>query len=445
MSAGGTTASGGATGSGGVPQSGGTSGSGGLASSGGVLGSGGATAATGGSNTGGAKTGGSGGGAGSPGSGGVVATGGSTSNDGSVGSGGSTGTCPVVDFGTWPSGQAPTDIGPLAVTSFKPHTGDAYTSAGYAWTFAYFGALQFTKLTADTTNNSYLISHFDCTQAGPSTSGAVAVDVRAFGDLPLEVFLENQDAKCKTLGMTQADAQWGTTADTAVTPDARYWSDDMFMITGLQDFAYRATKDAKYLNRMALTMVAYLQALQQSDGLFWHTKQSKAYWGRANGWFASGMALLLQDLPKSNSNYDTIMAGYKKQMDGLLPVQITSGTSSGMWHQVLDVSTSASYPESSCSAMFTYALVTGVKNGWLTDTKYITAAKNGWLALSSNAKGTGQLSSVCPGSDQAPAGDLASQQAYYEGKTPGTNDMHGQAPLLWAATALLRTDCPGVR
>jgi len=95
--------------------------------------------------------------------------------------------------------------------------------------------------------------------------------------------------------------------------------------------------------------------------------------------------------------------------------------------------------------MFTYALVTGIKNGWLTDSKYITAARNGWLALSSNAKGTGQLSSVCPGSDQAPAGDLASQQSYYEGKTPGTNDMHGQAPLLWAATALLRTDCPGVR
>jgi hypothetical protein len=29
--------------------------------------------------------------------------------------------------------------------------------------------------------------------------------------------------------------------------------------------------------------------------------------------------------------------------------------------------------------------------------------------------------------------------------TLGSNDQHGQAPLLWSATALLRKDCPGVR
>ena len=466
---GGTTGAGGVTGSGGLPKSGGASGSGGVASAGGVTGgvtgSGGATVATGGANTGGAKTGGAGGGTvgsgGTSGSGGVVGGGGGTSggmsNDGSIGSGGAgggTGACPSIsDFATWPSGKGPADIGKLAVNNFKSHTGDAYSGAGYAWTFSYFGSLQFAKLTGDTTNSDYLISKFDCTQAGPSNTSTSTVDDRAFGDLPLEIFLENQDAKCKSLGMLRADGQWASTADTAITPDARYWSDDMFMITGLQDFGYRATSDAKYLNRTALTMVSYLSALQKDNdttnhGLFWHTKDTKAYWGRENGWFAAGMALLLQDLPKSNSNYDTIMAGYKKQMDGLMPLQIASGADAGAWRQVLD--RSDAWAESSCTAMFTYALVTGIKNGWLTDAKYVTAAKNAWTALGNKTDSTGVLSQVCPGTGQASGSsgvgtDLKSQQDFYIKLTPGSNDQHGQAPLLWSAIALLRTDCPGMR
>jgi rhamnogalacturonyl hydrolase YesR len=275
------------------------------------------------------------------------------------------------------------------------------------------------------------------------------VDYRAFGDLPLEIFIEKGTAACKTLGMARADAQWANTADTAITRDARYWSDDMFMITGLQDFGYRATKTQKYLDRMALTMVAYLQALQQSDGLMWHTKQTMAKWGRANGWFAAGMALLLQDLPAS-TNRDTIMAAYKKMMDGLLTVQITSGTDAGAWRQVLDRADAGA--EMSCTAMFTYALVTGLKNGWLSGAQYVTAAKNGWTALGNKTSSSGQLSQVCPGTGQASGqagvgSDLKSQQDFYINlqKSFAAGDQHGQAPLLWSAIALLRSDCPGAR
>ncbi len=41
-----------------------------------------------------------------------------------------------------------------------------------------------------------------------------------------------------------------------ITKDARYWADDMFMITGLQVYAYRATKDQKYLTHAATAMKA---------------------------------------------------------------------------------------------------------------------------------------------------------------------------------------------
>jgi unsaturated rhamnogalacturonyl hydrolase len=449
---GGSTVSGGTTGSGGTASSGAASGSGGLASVGGTNSGAGGNTATGGAGTGGALGGGAGGGrtgtGGSAGSGGRAGSGGSTVSGGATGSAGSSGgaasgACPQVsEFATWPSGKGPADIGKLAAASFKSHTGDGYGGAGYAWAFTYFGSLQFTKLTGDTTYNASLISQFDCGQQGPDNSATASVDYRAFGDLPFEIYLENQAAACKTLGLTRADAQWSQTTSDGITKDARYWIDDMYMITGLQVFAYRATQDAKYLNRAAQTMLAYISALQQSDGLFWHTKQSKAYWGRANGWVAAGMTLLLLELP-AGTNRDSIMAAYKKQLDGLLPLQIGSGTDSGAWRQVLDLASSNA--ESSCTAMFTYALVTGLKNGWLTDSKYATVARNGWIALGNKTNGSGQLDKVCPGTGQAAAGSLSSQQQFYATIALGSNDMHGQAPLLWTATALLRTDCPGLR
>jgi unsaturated rhamnogalacturonyl hydrolase len=128
--------------------------------------------------------------------------------------------------------------------------------------------------------------------------------------------------------------------------------------------------------------------------------------------------------------------------------QITSGTDAGDWRQVLD--RTDAWAESSCTAMFTYALVTGIKNGWISGEKYVTAATNGWTALANKTDSSGILAQVCPGTGQASGSsgvgsDLKSQQNYYINLKPGSNDQHGQAPLLWAAIALLRTDCPGVR
>jgi len=400
-----------------------------------TAGSGGASAGSGGSN------------GGAPGSAGASGAAQGGAAQGGAAQGGSTGTCPVInDFATWPSGKTPLEIGKLAVNNFKSHTGDAYGGAGYAWTFTYVGSLQFTKLTMDSATNATLISGFDRYASGgtaaPSNAANATVDDRAFGDLPLEIFIENQDERSKKLGLDRADQQWAGAGADGITKDARYWADDMFMITGLQVYAYRATKDVKYLTRAAKTMIAYEAALQQADGNFWHTKQSKAYWGRANGWVAAGVSELLLDLP-AGADRDAVMAGYKKQMDGLLPLQITSGNDAGMWRQVLDLA--SSNPESSCTAMFTFALITGVRNGWLTDAKYITAAKNGWTALGNKTNGSGVLDKVCPGTGQADAGTLASQQAFYANIALGSNDQHGQAPLLWAARALLRPDCPGMR
>lgn len=424
--------------SGGVPASSGapsgSTSSGGAASSGGSSGSG--------SGGGPSSSGGGSSSSGDGGDSGVPASSGSSSGGGDGGAM----ACPTVsDLTMWPTGKGPADVGKLAASDFKGHTGDTYGGAGYALAFSWFGALRFTKITGDTQNNLSLISAFEPYATGQVTvdnSASATVDFRAFGDLPLEIYLQNADMRCLTLGLARADAQWVNTDANGITRDARFWADDMFMITGLQVAAYRATKDSKYLDRSAKTMTAYSTALQQSGGLFWHTMTSKAFWGRANGWVASGMTELLLELP-NGSVRDSIMAGYKKLIDGLLPLQINGGADDGMWRQVLDLGSAPA--ESSCTAMFTYALVNGVRNGWLTDPKYAAAARKGWLAVANKTNGAGKLDRVCPGTGAAPAGSLTSQQQFYASITLGLGDLHGQAPLLWTASALLRPDCPGIR
>jgi unsaturated rhamnogalacturonyl hydrolase len=397
--------------------------------------------------SGNAGAGGAGGAADNAGSGGSEMMTGGASGAGQVG--GAPGSCaPINDFASWPSGKGPTEIGKAAVEVFKPHTGDSYGGAGYAWAFAYMGSLQLTKLTGDSASNSKLISDFERYASGRSAApknGAppnATVDDRAFGDLPLEIFLENRDPRSEQLGLDRADVQWSVTTSDGITSDARYWADDMYMITGLQVYAYRASRDSKYLQRAAKAMIAYITVLQHPDGHFQHTRQSKAYWGRANGWVAAGMTELLLELP-AGADRDRIMAAYKQQMDGLLAVQIASGTDAGSWRQVLDLP--SANPESSCTAMFTFALVTGARNGWLTDPKYAAAARRGWLALGNKTSTSGILDQVCPGTGEAPAGSLAQQQKFYSDIKLHANDQHGQAPLMWTARALLRPDCSAVR
>jgi uncharacterized protein YyaL (SSP411 family) len=80
--------------------------------------------------------------------------------------------------------------------------------------------------------------------------------------------MQTKDSKYLTLGQSFADKQWEKTTDDGITSEARYWIDDMYMITAVQVRAYRATGDKKYLDRAALAAAAYLDKLQQRTGCF---------------------------------------------------------------------------------------------------------------------------------------------------------------------------------
>ena len=82
--------------------------------------------------------------------------------------------------------------------------------------------------------------------------------------------------------------------------------------------------------------------------------------------------------------------------------------------------------------MFTYAMITGVKNGWLDQKTYGAAARKGWLALISYINVNDEPTEVCEGTN------IKNDRNHYMHRKRIVGDLHGQAPVLWCATALLR-------
>jgi rhamnogalacturonyl hydrolase YesR len=345
---------------------------------------------------------------------------------------------PAADtFGAWPAGASPTEVGTRVVKNYLARplpTGAVHYAEACTW----YGALAFTKLAANAGVDDQLIARFAPIlqpAGGALIPARDHVDDRVFGIVPLEIYIHNHDQRYLAMGQGLADLQWAKTTPDGIATEARYWVDDMWMITALQAQAFRATAMTVYLDRAATTMAAYLDRLQQPNGLFFHTAQSPQHWGRGNGWFAAGMAELLRTLPAAHPERARIMAGYTKMMAGLLGYQ----TSTGLWRQLID--RPESWVETSSSAMFTYAMVTGVKSGWLDPATYGPAARKAWLDLVTYLDADANLKDVCVGTGEAygvVGGDRNAQVKYYLDRGRSVGDFHGQAPVLWSAAELLR-------
>jgi len=140
------------------------------------------------------------------------------------------------------------------------------------------------------------------------------------------------------------------------------------------------------------------------------------------------MAELLRILPVNHPLRSNIMISYQKMMSKLKDEQ----SQTGMWRQLVDDPTM--WEESSGTAMFTYAMIVGVKKGWLDENEYGSAARKGWLALTKLIDQNGDVKSVCEGTDIGNCGE------YYRSRRSLTGDLHGQAPVLWCAYALVAKD-----
>lgn len=215
------------------------------------------------------------------------------------------------------------------------------------------------------------------------------------------------------------------------------WADDLYMSVPFLCRYYKATGDEKYLNDAANQFFCFREYLYMPDKKIMshvynlnYGKKNKIPWGRGNGWVIFALSELLEVMPKEHEKRAELIDFYREISEGYLSYQ----DETGLWHQVIDEPDA--YLESSCTAMFVCGFARGIKNGWLTDEKFVRAAYKGWEGLCKYCIDSfGNLYGVCLGSA------LSFRRDYYVKELPWRlNDTHGTGIVLLAACEILKME-----
>lgn len=182
----------------------------------------------------------------------------------------------------------------------------------------------------------------------------------------------------------------------------------------------------------------YRHAWDESRSMFWcdpQTGLSAHAWGRANGWFAAALVDVLDYFPKDNPHRESL-TGLLNHFVEVLPSWADPAT--GMWYQVLDCpGREGNYLESTCSIMFVYAFLKGLRLGYIDESysEYILGLYGKFIDtfIRENPDGTISMTSCCSvgglGGKQMRKGDYE----YYLSEPVIENDCKGVGPFIWAS------------
>ncbi|WP_295935357.1 glycoside hydrolase family 88 protein [uncultured Alistipes sp.] len=183
----------------------------------------------------------------------------------------------------------------------------------------------------------------------------------------------------------------------------------------------------------------YRHAYDDSREMFWCDKttgQSAHAWGRAMGWYAMAIVETLQYLsPEDTAGY-TEMIKILNHIYEVLPRFADPKT--GMWYQVLDEPTrEGNYLESTGSIMFVYAMLKGVRLGYLPE-KYAPEAQKLFEKfvdrfIREDADGTISMTDCCAVAGLGGKTMRSGTFEYYISEPVIDNDCKGIGPFIWAS------------
>ena len=166
-------------------------------------------------------------------------------------------------------------------------------------------------------------------------------------------------------------------------------SDSVFMGTSILAEAGALTGEGKYFD-MAARHLAFMEKLDlRRDGLYRHSPLTDAAWGRANAFPALGLTFTLTDLPKDHAARGRVLLAYQQLMAALARYQDPDG----MWHEVIDEP--GSYAETSATSMIAFAMLRGIRNGWLDRGAYQPRVDKAWKGVLARIGPQGVLMDVC--------------------------------------------------
>jgi unsaturated rhamnogalacturonyl hydrolase len=184
------------------------------------------------------------------------------------------------------------------------------------------------------------------------------------------------------------------------------WDDTIYMISMFLLEMYRLTGDEKYIADFAFQVKAHSEKLADKRwGLWVHgwdadnvdyddkcsmagwpdkvTRRSIQIWGRGNGWVTMALADALNTIAKKSVYRKPLESEFKKILKNLPVLQ---NKQTGHWYQLpVFPGDPKNFQESSCTAMFSYAIALGLKMKILDRKKYkpvIDLSYNGLRKLS---------------------------------------------------------------
>lgn len=209
-------------------------------------------------------------------------------------------------------------------------------------------------------------------------------------------------------------------------------SDAVFMAGPIVAASGRLTGERRYFDAAAMHFESMRKLCLRPDGLYRHSPLCEAAWGRGNGFPALGLALALSDWPDDHEARETLVAEFQKHMAALRQYQ---DEQSGCWHQVIDYP--ESYDEYSCTCMIGFAMVRGIRRGWLQRADYQPNVDRAWRAIESRTTPDGELVNVCAGT-----GKQKTLQDYFDRPAINGRDDRGGAMGLMFTTELMADQLP---
>ena len=200
-------------------------------------------------------------------------------------------------------------------------------------------------------------------------------------------------------------------------------------------------------------------AYDETRKTFWADKEtglSQHCWGRAQGWYTMALIEVLDALPEDYARRSEVIDLLVKDFDAILKWQ---DKQTGTWYQVMDSpERKGNYLESTCTAMFTYALLKAYRKGYV-GTKYRDAGIKAYKGIINNfirvnADKTISLTNCCAVAGLGPAATPEVEAAmkkinpkgsvkenkrrdggydYYLSEPVRDNDAKGVGPFIWAS------------
>lgn len=230
----------------------------------------------------------------------------------------------------------------------------------------------------------------------------------------------------------------GAIVHTIMTPH-QIWVDSLFMFGTFYTMDGAITGNGASFDALAEQYQLFRTHLVSDRAdLYWHmydeladqhVSSTPTFWGRGNGWALASLAMLLTEMPPNHPDRPALEAAFVEHAAAVEHWQ----DASGLWWTVVN-RPGDTYLETSASALFTFALLRGVRLGILGEEALQTAAKglNGLMSvIAYDESGYPQVTGISKATNPGP-------YWLYANIPQGTDEPYGIGAVLMAFEEAVR-------